>query len=455
MVNAHEIKATTGVWWDLWILFAILAVACGLLVSAEWFTRSNAARFALKTPGAEGKSFAAFQRNYICVWLIMMGADWIQGPYFYALYASYGFNMQGIGQLFVAGYAASMVLGVTAGPLADRYGRRTCCIAFGILYSLSCITKYWSSFEVLLFGRLLGGIATSLLHSVFEAWMIATHSQQGFSTEQLSDTFTKAYFGNYVVAIAAGLLGSGAVGAFGVLAPFELALLLLLTGTGVIVATWNENYGDTTVGTIATFKTALTHMRNPKLLLLAACQALFESTMYTFVFMWTPQLEAANTTGIPLPHGLVFAVLMVSCMIGANCVQMLRRCFPAGQYMQGVFGLAAVGMLPSVLGLGFWPQLYGFCVFEGCVGVYFPTWGSIRSQVVPETCRASVMNILRVPLNLIVVLLMANVHSLHSHTVFKLASGALCVALLCKRALFRLMSQDSECDNSGDLRLEL
>merc|ERR1740117_552690 len=32
-------------------------------------------------------------------------------------------------------------------------------------------------------------------------------------------------------------------------------------------------------------------------------------------------------------------------------------------------------MLPSVLGLGFWPQLYGFCVFEGCVGVYFPTWG--------------------------------------------------------------------------------
>lgn len=61
-------------------------------------------------------------------------------------------------------------------------------------------------------GRLLGGVATSLLFSVFEvhqcqpfpvlclvsvplfpqSWMIASHFKQGFNGDQLGDTFTKA-----------------------------------------------------------------------------------------------------------------------------------------------------------------------------------------------------------------------------------------------------------------------
>jgi len=40
-------------------------------------------------------------------------------------------------------------------------------------------------------GRLLGGVATSLLFSVFESWMIASHFKQGFNEQQLGDTFTK------------------------------------------------------------------------------------------------------------------------------------------------------------------------------------------------------------------------------------------------------------------------
>lgn len=56
-------------------------------------------------------------------------------------------------------------------------GRKTMSIMFGILYSLSCITKLWNDFYVLLIGRLLSGIATSLLFSVFEAWMVFEHNK--------------------------------------------------------------------------------------------------------------------------------------------------------------------------------------------------------------------------------------------------------------------------------------
>jgi hypothetical protein len=44
---------------------------------------------------------------------------------------------------------------------------------------------------VLLVGRLLGGIATSLLFSAFEAWAVAAHNSSGFPESLLGDLFTK------------------------------------------------------------------------------------------------------------------------------------------------------------------------------------------------------------------------------------------------------------------------
>ena len=45
--------------------------------------------------------------------------------------------------------------------------------------------------------------------------------------------------------------------------------------------------------------------------LVGISQSLFEGSMYTFVFMWTPQLEETNPTGDTLPYGTVFAIFMV------------------------------------------------------------------------------------------------------------------------------------------------
>jgi len=330
-------------------------------------------------------AFTNFQKNYVGIWLMMMMADWLQGPYVYALYASYGFSKKEIGELFIMGFGASMVLGTMVSPLADKYGRKMSCIAFGIIYSLSCVTKHSPDYWVLMIGRLLGGVATSLLFSVFESWMIASHFKNGFSDEQLGDTFTKAYFGNSIVAIAAGVIGGFAADNFGLVAPFDVSMIMLIAGSSVVWATWSENYGDTKVDVTAGMATAWSHLTNDKKIwMVGISQSLFEGSMYTFVFMWTPQLEETNITGDKLPYGTVFAIFMVSCMIGSTCCNILGRWKPAREYMVYVFGLAGLALVPAALGLGFVTQLLGFCVFEGCCGVYFPTWGSLRSAAVPE-----------------------------------------------------------------------
>jgi hypothetical protein len=48
-----------------------------------------------------------------------------------------------------------------------------------VLYAVSCLTKFSGDVRLLVFGRVCSGIATSLLYSVFEAWMIAEHDRQG------------------------------------------------------------------------------------------------------------------------------------------------------------------------------------------------------------------------------------------------------------------------------------
>eukprot|EP00438_Fugacium_kawagutii_P008788 Skav235603 [mRNA] locus=scaffold3336:62397:75127:+ [translate_table: standard] len=68
------------------------------------------------------------QRTYLAAYLCAMMADWLQGPFVYALYASYGglagFTREENASLFVAGFGSSAVFGTFVGSLADKYGRR-------------------------------------------------------------------------------------------------------------------------------------------------------------------------------------------------------------------------------------------------------------------------------------------------------------------------------------------
>ena len=96
-------------------------------------------------------------------------------------------------------------------------------------------------------GRVLGGIATSLLFSAFESWLVCEHFKRGFSEQSLGDTFSWAVFlGNGLMAIFAGFLGNFLVDDLGLgrVAPFDAAIVAMLAGGVLMAATWPENHGD-------------------------------------------------------------------------------------------------------------------------------------------------------------------------------------------------------------------
>jgi len=92
-----------------------VAVALGLLQ----FGSSSQSKDASSTI-SETLPFRSFRNNYVLVYLIMTGADWVQGAYVYALYEHYGFERGDIGLLFVCGFGSSLIFGTFFGSIADK-----------------------------------------------------------------------------------------------------------------------------------------------------------------------------------------------------------------------------------------------------------------------------------------------------------------------------------------------
>ena len=128
-----------------------------------------------------------------------------------------------------------------------QMGRKKACLIYVLTYIGSCVTKHWSDYYVLMLGRVFGGIATSLLFSSFESWLVAEHFKRGYEGAWLSGVFSKAVFlGNGLAAIMSGLVANSLVHSLdmGPVAPFDAAIVVLVLGGSVIFMTWTENYGD-------------------------------------------------------------------------------------------------------------------------------------------------------------------------------------------------------------------
>ncbi|XP_078154576.1 uncharacterized protein LOC144549676 [Carex rostrata] len=404
---------------------------------------------------ATSSAFTSFKNNYLLVYSLMMAGDWLQGPYVYYLYSQYGFDKGDIGRLFIAGFGSSMLFGTIVGSLADKQGRRRACITYCISYILSCFTKHSSEYKILMLGRILGGIATSLLFSAFESWLVAEHNKRGFDPQWLSLTFSKAIFlGNGLIAIVSGLFANLIADnlGFGPVAPFDAAACVLAIGMAIIMFSWTENYGDPSESKdlFGQFRVAGKAIASDeKIALLGAIQSLFEGSMYTFVFLWTPALSPNDEE---IPHGFIFATFMLSSMLGSSIASRLMA-HPKPKvesYMQIVFVISGFTLLLPVLtnilvtpsteggssiSIGGSIQLLGFCTFEACVGIFWPSIMKMRSQYIPEEARSTIMNFFRIPLNIFVCVVLYNVNAFPITIMFGMCSIFLFMASVLQRRL--------------------
>lgn len=419
------------------------------------------------------KSFAFL---YLSVYYLMMAGDWLQGPYVYVLYSTYGFSNKEIGILFIIGFGSSLAIGTLIGSYADSLGRKKFALLYCALYILSCFTKHFNNWYMLAIGRVLGGTATSLLFSVFESWVVCEHANGDYADSVISTIFSYAAFGNSIVAILCGTLAQRVVERFpmpgdplssgfrwgGYTTPFDMASLVLVIGGSMIFYKWDENYGSAKNASKKADKLTerlaqIWNLPDRNLIILCgAVQSLFEGSMYAFVFEWTPALKSWGE----FKAGYIFSTFMIACMLGSQCFSILVTKMQPKQIIKGMLVLSIVSMVLPALGSTYQISFLGLIIFECCVGIYFPAMGTLKSVIVPEEYRATIYNLFRVPMNGIVLVLLVSNYS--PVTTFRICLvmliGALALHMfLCKTFTqatsesFSLVNEDDEENQSEQL----
>ncbi|OQN96280.1 hypothetical protein B0A48_17842 [Cryoendolithus antarcticus] len=361
----------------------------------------------------------AFMLLYFTPYTLAVAADWLQGPYMYTLYHDEkSLSEPIVAALFMTGFASAAVTACFAGGMADKRGRRAGCLVYCVAYAVSCLTVLSDNLVVLFIGRLLGGLSTTLLYSVFETWMISEYRRQEMSAHlELGEMFGLSVTLSGVTAIVAGVVGEALVRHTGAkTAPFVAAALCLGVAFCLISQRWTENYGTTTSEERLVPPTSLRSLiTDTRLLTLSLSTLVFEGSMYLFVFFWAPSLIASRalsaiTATAGTPFGLIFSCFMAAMMIGSLSSSMLGSSsgrHAGARMLMTVMAVAATALLLPVMVRSEGGVFWSFALFEVCVGMYYPTISRLKSEMVEESVRGRAYGLMRMPLNVFVVVSLA------------------------------------------------
>ncbi|KAI0692884.1 hypothetical protein BC835DRAFT_1355598 [Cytidiella melzeri] len=378
-----------------------------------------------------GSSARLLMRQYLTVYAIVMGADWLQGPYVYSLYREqYAFPERLVAVLFVIGFMSAGFAAPLVGPWADKFGRKKLCQVFCVTYALTCACITLPYFPVLVVGRLLGGFSTAILYSAFESWVVSSSHNLGLPQADLSAILGRATLLNGFVAASAGIFSNSLVGVTHSFAtPFVASGAILVFGFFVISGLWTENYGAADTATSSDGAGIFQSGRlsqairivwsDPQLLVIGLTQTCFEGSMYLFVFLWVPALQESSESAESLPLGYIFSCFMVSMMLGSllytTVISFSHTTRSIGAHASEelltinaklsslVCATSSVAFAVAITFPSEYMRFWTFCVFEACVGMYYPVQGMLRGTLISNEHRATLSSLFRVPLNIFVV----------------------------------------------------
>ena len=136
--------------------------------------------------------------------------------------------------------------------------------------------------------------------------------------------------------------------------------------------------------------------------------------------------------GEKLPFGLIFSTFMVCSMAGSSLFSIFNDLFPLEHQALFVLLLASSSMFILLVTTDQTIHYTAMNIFEFTIGMYFPTIGCLKSAIVPESQRAAIYNLYRIPLNLIVLLgLLTDVTPVQSFTT--------CLAMLLSAAVVQVV----------------
>ena len=221
------------------------------------------------------------------------------------------------------------------------------------------------------------------------------------------------------LAILAGLVAEFAatIGG-GPIAPFRLAVAPLLASATLAGTIWTPDSDDADGDRITWSRTCCDIFNSLKTVITSAysskevgCLCLisvaFEACLFIFVSFWTPFLQRRAGKGVELKHGVIFGVFMVFKMAGSTFanIKLTRHAgsLPGITLCATMMASALALAMPSFNSYSYSWALTAYCIFEFCIGLYWPTVAAVRSQHLPKASVHKFISVFRIPLNVAVI----------------------------------------------------
>jgi len=435
-------------------------------------------------------SFLTFRLSYLFVTLVVMLADGLQGTHLYVLYEGYGYS---VASLYCLGFITGALTAPITGPLIDRFGRKKSALLYCALEVGINMLEQFPFLSGLIVSRVVGGITTNLLSTVFETWLDTEYRNRGFAKEEYETLMRDSVVVSNLAAIASGYLAHILAEKFGNTGPFEGAVTCTAVAFAVIFFLWNENYGklgqkneageeEKPKSPLAQLGETLTFIRSDsRVLRVCITQGLTLGSLHIFIFLWSPLLKefAAGTKGSQWgldshgepAYGLIFGAFMAAGVMGGLSSSMVRKfvTFILSPLTKGsvpetvtvddeepvramdiefqgalcyffcALLLLAPSLMPATGEHTFSIALFSFIAYEFSVGIYSPCEGVMRSIYIPPETRGSIMTVPSIIVNVAVALAVVSTESISRQTALSVISvmmmtcGVLQLSLVSKR----------------------
>jgi hypothetical protein len=389
-------------------------------------------------------SFMWFRINYVLVMSAIMLADGLQGTHLYVLYEGYGYS---VASLYCLGFVTGAVTSPITGAMVDKIGRKKSALLYCALEIFINWLEQYPNIVGLIVSRMIGGITTNLLSSVFETWVDTEYRRRGFDHEKYEIVMRDSVVASNLSAIASGYLAHTLAERFGPVGPFEGAVACTAIALAIVAAVWTENYGSESPGiksaTSYLVEAVKTFKEDSKVLRVGIIQGLTMGSLQIFVFLWSPALRnlaQRSTKGLlgmdghgEPAYGLIFGAFMAAGVVGGFIAPFVRKAVTillsplakscsetvniegegevrpmAVEFLAAFCYLICAGLLltPCLVSndgpFSFSTALAAFLIYELVIGIYMPCEGVIRSLYIPSDARCSMMTLPRIIVNVAV-----------------------------------------------------
>lgn len=196
---------------------------------------------------------------------------------------------------------------------------------------------------------------------------------------------------------------------WGLFAPLWISILFSALGMIAIQAFWAENKPEENIhkGMGRSFSEAFAELKKREVLSMGIIESIFQAVLNIYLFAWTPILQN-STTSENINVGFIFTSFIFTMILGTKLFEIFIIYLKAEYYFSislSLFCELIIFFLISYID-SFLIRLCLLAAINGVSGFVFPLNSIIKSRILVEEHRATLMSIFRIPLNLYVIVVL-------------------------------------------------